>query len=211
MTEPQPNEPAEPPGRVRTYWHPLLVQIFDIDLRNAFQVREEVSVGRLPLRVDIVLSRLGGALSDAARRDLAPLLPVLNDWTLLELKGPTDSLEVGDLSHFFGCVDLFYSQQRPPLEQGTLSTAIIAPSLTAGLRADVARLGLTMQERDTAVWEITGWLFPLWILETDRLAEIADSVLAFFSRVFLQDPGRIIEHWQATGRSDILHFLYQQI
>ena len=46
-------------------------------LDSAFKVEQEVSVGKLPLHVDILLIRReGGQLSEVAARELAELLPL---------------------------------------------------------------------------------------------------------------------------------------
>jgi len=62
MTDvPQPDssdslQPSDRPGKLRTMWHPLLVRMLDYTLGSAYSVREEVSVGKMPLRVDILLA-----------------------------------------------------------------------------------------------------------------------------------------------------------
>ena len=59
------------PGKRRTWWHPLLVRLLNHLMATAYEVRDEVLVGRMPLRVDIVLIRREqGQLSAAAGRDL---------------------------------------------------------------------------------------------------------------------------------------------
>jgi hypothetical protein len=50
-------EDEQRPGKTRTWWHPLLVRLLDFELAAAYKVQEEVLVGKLPLRVDIVLIR----------------------------------------------------------------------------------------------------------------------------------------------------------
>ena len=47
----------EQPGKLRTWWHPLLTRLMDHLLSSAYTVQEEVSVGKLPLRVDMLLIR----------------------------------------------------------------------------------------------------------------------------------------------------------
>jgi hypothetical protein len=88
---------------------------------------------------------------------------------------------------------------------------IVAPSISASLRDVAERLGLTLHPREDGVITVTGASFPLWIIETDRLAAISETALAFFSREFLTEPRAIIEHWQETGRMAILQFILQQI
>jgi hypothetical protein len=77
--------PAEPLPKTCTWWHPLLARLLDHLLATAYTVVEEVLVGKLPLRVDILLiCRAEGRLSQAAQRDLAALVPLLDRFTLLQ-------------------------------------------------------------------------------------------------------------------------------
>ena len=87
MTEPQNQDRGDRPGKTRTWWHPLLARLMDHLLSTAYTVQEEVSIGILPLRVDILLIRQeDGQLPEAACRELSVLLPLLNKYTLLEFK-----------------------------------------------------------------------------------------------------------------------------
>lgn len=211
MTDPSQGESAEAPGSVRTWWHPLLVSTLKWTLQNAYEVRDEVSVGRMPLRIDVLLLRRLGEPPEIARRELGPLMPMLNEYTAIEFKSPSDAIEPGDLDQLLGCVHLYRSQQRPPLEQGVLSLVVLAPAITQALRNDANQLGFAFQERGAGVWEVDGGLFPLWVVETDRLAQEGETVLALFSRIFLRDAKPIIERWKATGHTGVLHFILQQI
>jgi hypothetical protein len=207
-----PRDPAnEAPGPLRTWWHPMLVAALRWALGDAYEVRDEVSVGRIPPQLDVLILRRMGKLPEIARRELAPLLPLLSDFTLIQFKGPTDALGLGDLDQFLGCVHLFRGQQHPPVERGRMSMVILAPSLTRALRADAERLGLVLQEREAGIWQIANSLFPLWMLETDQLASSTQSLLAFFSREFLEHPRDIIEHWRVTGHANFVAFIVQQI
>jgi hypothetical protein len=104
MSDTQNQERSDRPGKTRTWWHPLLARLMDHLLCGGYSVQEEVLVGKLPLRVDILLVRReGGGLSEASRRDLSVLVPLLNRYTLIEFKGPTDSVEPGDAAQLFGC------------------------------------------------------------------------------------------------------------
>lgn len=110
MSDPNASASGEP-GKTRTWWHPLLARLLDHVLGTAYTVREEVPVGKLPLRVDLLLLRReAGRLSEAGRRDLAVLLPLLNRFTLIQFKGPTDALQRGDLALLVGCAYLWHAQ-----------------------------------------------------------------------------------------------------
>ena len=112
------SERGEQPGKTRTWWHPLLVRMLGFALDSAFKVEQEVSVGKLPLQVDILLIRReGGQLSEAAARELSELLPLLNRFTLIEFKGPTDAMERGDFARLGGlCLPVAQPVERagPP-------------------------------------------------------------------------------------------------
>ena len=128
---PDASDRTDRPGKTRTWWHPLLVRLLDHELASAYSVRDEVLVGKLPLRVDILLIRReAGQLSEASRRDLSALIPLLNRFTLIEFKGPTDALESGDLAQLVGCSFLWHSQQTERLPQTDVSLIVLAPSLT---------------------------------------------------------------------------------
>jgi len=53
------SERSGQPGTTRTWWHPLLARLLDHVLATAYRVLEEVLVGKLPLRLDILLSSTG--------------------------------------------------------------------------------------------------------------------------------------------------------
>jgi hypothetical protein len=59
MGEQPANPPSDQPGKTRTWWHPLLVRLLQHELSGAYDVREEVPVGKVPLRLDVVLIRRG--------------------------------------------------------------------------------------------------------------------------------------------------------
>ena len=60
-------------GQDATEWHPLLVAMLRFALDPAFRVEAEVSLGKPPLRVDILLVRReGGKIPEAACRTLRP-------------------------------------------------------------------------------------------------------------------------------------------
>ena len=75
MTDAQQSDTSErgdQPGKTRTWWHPLLVRMLGFALDSAFKVEQEVSVGKLPLRVDILLIRREGDSFPKPRRVNSP-------------------------------------------------------------------------------------------------------------------------------------------
>ena len=113
---------AEPPGKRRTLWHPILVALLEWALRDSCEVRDEVSVGRMPLRLDIVLvRRLESPIPEAAFQSLSAISRRLNAYTLIEFKSPTDALEYGDWNKLAGCAHLFLAQSGRTLRAADLT------------------------------------------------------------------------------------------
>jgi hypothetical protein len=215
MTKPQNTDGSERedrPGKTRTWWHPLLARLLDYELATGYAVRDEVLVGKLPLRVDILLIRReAGQLSEAGRRDLSVLVPLLNRFTLIEFKGPTDTLEPGDLAQLAGCAFLWHSQQAERVPQADVSLIVLAPSVNEGVRDELRCLGWEIREHEAGVHCITGGPFTMWLIETDVMAELGQPVFSLVSRVFLKEHERIIEQLTRTGHGMLLCYTLQQI
>jgi hypothetical protein len=56
-TAPQPTGPAagDKPGKIWTWWHPLLANVLRWQLGSHYHLEEEVPVGKKPLQIDILL------------------------------------------------------------------------------------------------------------------------------------------------------------
>jgi hypothetical protein len=209
---PASSERAERPGKTRTWWHPLLVRLLDHLLATAYAVRDEVLVGKLPLRVDILLIRReAGELPEASRRDLSVLLPLLNRFTLIEFKGPTDTLQPGDLAQLVGCAFLWHSQQAERVLHAEISLIVLAPRVNEAVRDEVRCLGWQIREDAAGVHRISGGPFTLWLVETDVMAELGQPILSLVSRVFLDEHERIIQELKRTGHDLLLCYMLQQI
>jgi len=215
MTEPQNTDRCERedrPGKTRTWWHPLLARLLDFELATGYAVWDEVLVGKLPLRVDILLIRReAGQLSEASRRDLSVLVPLLNRFTLIEFKGPTDTLEPGDLAQLAGCAFLWHSQPAERVPQADISLIVLAPRVNDGVRDELRCLGWQIGEHEAGVHCITGGPFTMWLIETDVMAELGQPVFSLVSRVFLNEHERIIEQLTRTGHGMLLCYTLQQI
>jgi hypothetical protein len=57
------------PGKIRTWWHPLLASVLRWQLADHYDLQEEVPVGKKPLQIDILLLHKGqGELDDKTCR-----------------------------------------------------------------------------------------------------------------------------------------------
>ncbi len=196
-------------GKTRTKWHPLLVRLLTVTLDSAFKVEQEVSVGKMPLRVDILLIRReGGQLSEAKTRDIAELLALLNRFTLIEFKAPTDALEPGDFAQLVGCCYLWHSQQSERHSREDVSLIVVAPAANAAFRDELRPLGCEIAEHEPGIFRVTGLPFAAWIVETDAMAERGQPILSLVSRDFLNDRKGIIERLAAAGQAALLNYHY---
>ena len=116
------------PGKLRTWWHPLLISLLRWQLGKHYDVQEEVSVGKKPLQIDILLLRReSGDLPESACRVLAGLAERLNEYTLVEFKSPTDTLRAGDFQTFLAYALLYRAQNEALLDPKRLTLLVVAP------------------------------------------------------------------------------------
>jgi hypothetical protein len=189
----------------------LLAQIIRHVLGTSCEVREEVSVGRMPFRLDIVVVRGTGSLPEQALQELPAVSQRLNRITIIEFTGPTDALEHGDFDAQQAHVHLFRGEQTEPLDTHDMTLIILAPSVTEAFRQDVRLAHCTLEEAERGIHRLSGPLFTTWVIETDLVAGVKEPILSLFSRVFLDDCQRIITELSEHGYEDVLWFAFQQI
>src|SRR5438309_7480221 len=116
-SEPEDQDPTTKPGKIRTWWHPLLANLLRWQLGSHYHLEEEVPVGQKPLQIDILLlHKEQGELPASARRILAGLVECLGEFTLLEFKSPSDTLRAGDFQTFLAYALLYRAQNHPLLD-----------------------------------------------------------------------------------------------
>jgi hypothetical protein len=207
-------DPTSRAGPTRTPWHPMLVRLLRWLLRGAYEVREEVYVGVMPPRIDIVLVRkTEGHISPASASYMPELIPRLRMLTSLELKGPTDALQFGDYELHIGHLMLYLQQESELLPNRDISLIFIAPTLTRSFVDGLKLRELTIREEplEPGVHRILGGPFDTWVIETDEMAKRDRPLFSLFSRLFLRDPRGIIENLVAGGYTRALFYVMQQV
>jgi hypothetical protein len=207
-------EEEDRPGKMRTWWHPLLAGFLRWQLGEHYEVREEVPVGKKPLQIDILLlHKTQGELPEAARRMLAGLVQFLNEYTLLELKSPSDTLRAGDFQTLLAYALLYRAQNNPLLDPSRLTLIVIAPRLTAPYRRELNLLGVTSRQEQPGIWRLEGGLLghSAWLLETSELADPQHPVLTLFSPEFLRDRVHIYQTLRQAGYTELVGYMFQQI
>src|SRR5207253_4394883 len=159
MTSPS-SQPPEPqpttqPGKIRTWWHPLLASLLRWQLGSHYHLEEEVPVGQKPLQIDLLLlHKEQGELPPSVRQLLAGLVEYLGELTLLEFKSPSDTLRAGDFQTFLAYALLYRAQNHPLLEPGQLHLLVLAPKLTKPYREELRTLGVAAQRQEPGIWRL---------------------------------------------------------
>jgi hypothetical protein len=205
---------AATPGKIRTWWHPLLASLLRWQLGSHYHLEEEVPVGQKPLQIDILLlHKEQGELSPSARQVLAGLVEYLGEFTLLEFKSPSDTLRAGDFQTFLAYALLYRAQNHPLLEPRRLHLLVLAPRLTRPYREEMRTLGVTAEEKERGIWHLQGGLVAhlTWVLETEELAGLEHPVLTVVSPRFLENRLAIYDLLRQGGYTNLVVYMGQQI
>ena len=136
------------------------------------------------------------------------MLPLLNRFTLIEFKGPTDAMERGDFARLAGCAYLWHGQLSEPVPHEEVSLIVLAPAVTAALRDELRLLGCEASQHEPGIFRVAGLPFTTWLVETDVMAERGQPILSLVSRVFLNDRRSIIEKLARGGHGALAHYRY---
>jgi hypothetical protein len=207
------SSPEARTGRARTAWHPLLGRLLRWLLQEGYEVRDEVSVGAMPLRLDFIVRRESGKISPVAASYLPELASRLRRRTFIEFKGPTDALEGRDWDGFLGHTFLFLEQEAEPIASNAISLIVIAPALTKPFidRLALRECRVDADPLDPGVHRISGGPFEAWVIETDEMAKRHRPVLSLFSRLFLRQLRDIMRDLAESGHMRMLPYVLQQI
>ncbi len=191
-------------GITRTVWHVLLNALLNQRAPPRFEVRSEVQLSIEPLRADYLLLRAVKP-EDGEGRTLRKLWGFLPKDTILEFKSTGRPYRARNLDRLWAYLHLHYTDELKRLEQRSdLCGALLVPTRTPSLDADVGSLGLTWHDRGAGYWELTGGPFALYVLEIDTVAEAEeDDLLRSFGhnmphtqeakRWFLEQNGSTVE------------------
>ncbi len=202
------------PGKIRTWWHPLLANFLRWQLGSHYHLEEEVPVGQKPLQIDVLLLRKEeGELPEHARQVLAGLAEYLNELTLLELKSPSDTLRAGDFQTFLAYALLYRAQHDPLLAPDKLHLLVLAPNLTRPYREELRTLGVTARAAQPGIWALAGGvvIHRTWVLETAALAGLEHPLLTLFSPQFLKEGRKTYAQLRAGGYTELVVYLAQQV
>ncbi len=210
----EPEDDDAKPRKIRTWWHPLFANILGWQLSSCYRLEEEVSVGKKPLQIDILLVKKNeGELPAHSRAMLAGLVERLGELTLIEFKSPTDDLKAGDMQTFFAYAFLYRSQHDPFLDPSQLHMMVIAPRISDALIHEMKVLNIAIIAEEPGIWRLKGGpaVHPMWILETDALANAQHPLMTVVSRRFLNDHSTVFEFLRNGGYNDLMAYMGCQI
>ena len=210
---PEREEEPPPTGKLRTFWHPLAIRILRGELRGFYKVEDEILVGQSPFQIDASLLRLivDQPLPESVQEDLKSLVPLFNQYTLVEFKGPTDSLEVSDLAHFIGTTFLWHSQQERLIPHHELSLILLIPKLNKPGRRSLDALGYKTAQVIPGVHQIEGPTFKTWVVEIEVRAEHGEAILSLISSRILKEPASVKDILMSRGRENLICYVLQYI
>jgi hypothetical protein len=203
----------KPPGKIRTWWHPLLANLLRWQLGRHYRLQEEVPVGLKPLQIDLLLLQLEqGELPPNALRILAGLVEYFGERTLVEFKSPSDTLRPGDFQTFLAYALLYRAQNEPLLEPSRLHLLVVTPRLTRPYRDELRTLSVTAEPQERGIWRLQGGmvLHPTWVLETEVLAGLSHPLLTLFSPQVLGNGVETYELLHQGGYTEMVVYLAQQ-
>ena len=210
----EPDDGNAKPGKIRTWWHPSFANILSWQLADYYRLEEEVSVGKKPPQIDILLvQKKDGELLAHSRAMLAGLVERLGELTLIEFKSPTDDVKAGDLQTFLAYALLYRSQHEPFLEPSRLHMLVIVPRISDALLHEMKILHVSATAEEPGIWRLNGGpaVHPLWVLETDSLANAQHPLMTVVSRRFLNDRLTVFEFLRHGGYNDLMAYMGQQI
>jgi hypothetical protein len=214
MNPPSSQPPGDKPGKIRTWWHPLLANLLRWQLGEHYQLHEEVPVGQKPLQIDLLLlHKEQGELPPNVRQILAGLVEWLGEYTLVEFKSPSDTLRAGDFQTFLAYALLYRAQNEPLLDPGRLHLVVIAPKITKPYRDELRTLGVTAQRQEPGIWRLQGGLIlhPTWVVETEELVGLSHPLMTLFSPQLLENPHAIYDLLKQGGYTNMVIYVAQQV
>jgi hypothetical protein len=166
-----------------------------------FDIQTEVRLTIEPQRADmLLLRRIGAAREDEKARVLRTLWPLLGLVTILEYKSPVrSSFRPGDLIRLwsYGAVyDAAHVDELP--SPSDLTLALVIPSVTPTLTAEIARMGWTLTALGGGYGRIDGAVYALYVVATDEVSQAEhDEFLKLFSRrkLNVSDATRWLGDW----------------
>jgi hypothetical protein len=169
----------------RTAWHPIVADVLSQILPPArgYEVIAELQLNYQPLRADYVVIRKD-RLAQPASSVMAPLTRLLGPCNLIELTGPTSTLQADDFRWILVYAPLLCIKLRISDPQ-EVRLFTVAGRLTGEFQQQAERYRGTFHPVEAGVHEVRGLDHVLYCIETEVAG---DPILRLLSPRFLKDP-----------------------
>jgi hypothetical protein len=181
------------PRKVRTPHHPVAFTLIACSLPGKWRAVPEHLLHHEPQRVDILVilrkKSAGGAC-------IEPQLPSLvsrlgKKATVLEFKGPTDSLQSNDVTTVLG-----YGMQlavQKDFEPKDVALGILAATISPTFLARFHAHGAELTQTEPGIWEGIASGFPVFVLELSRVwaREEAERLWYVLTPAWRKDPSAL--------------------
>lgn len=170
------------PHQRRTAWHPMLAGALRRYLPQGYELKEEHTLGGHPQNIDILLLRQVEVLSGEPAR-LSSVLHQLAPHTLIEFKGPTDSLSGEDFATLLA-YGFRYCQQNQIFVAQDILLIWLVDHLSAPFQRALTGYEVTLHQARPGVWNGFFGSIRLRLVETSvaGLDRLDERLLLTFSR-----------------------------
>ncbi len=174
-----------------TPWHPLFALAIKRFAPKDREASSEVSLSRLPLRIDIVVVQRQDA-QPAMVHKFRSVFEHLGKHTLIEYKGVTDDLEPADVFTLLAYAGL-YMREHQVYEPNDMCLIVVADRIPKTFVEQIKRMGGALDATGNGLFKGHLGGLPLHGVELREAYKSGPSeqLLFAFTRAFLRDHGPI--------------------
>jgi hypothetical protein len=214
----EPNKKGEIPGKKhasrkrfapRTAWHPLLLEALEeCAPPDVYEIQAEVQLSREPQRADFLIIKKKKGFKQPLSQ-FASIFNRIDDYLLLELKGPTDPAKGKDFLSLL--IHGWQYQLIAGIDQpGRLKLMVVANNITRSFRKGANAQGVVFEEEESGIWVASFGGHVLYFLETREVCKRAhEGLLYLFTGQFLKEPGKL--HIETSDEVLLVQHLFQQV
>ncbi|MBK9264048.1 MAG: hypothetical protein IPM54_30130 [Polyangiaceae bacterium] len=191
--------------RHRDLWHAPFASFLAEIAPSNFEVMAEVWLSIAPPRADFIILRRR-AKARCAAKAFWRLWRWLGKVTVLEYKSPLkSSFRRGDLLRLVSYGAIYDARQRKKdeLRCDELTLVLVVASITPTLRAEVKRMGWTLESLERGYARITGVMYPCYVaVVNDVCQEERSEMLRLFSHLPVTDERAKawLSYWMKDGK-----------
>jgi len=160
------NQPGDS-EKQHIHWHPAFVEALQNELeayQDALEFYSEFQLTTEPLRIDCVVVKKKKNV--IIRKNIAA---IFRTWNLLEYKSPDDYISVDDFYKVYGYACLYASLEKVPITDLTIT--FIESHYPEKLIEHLKNVrGYTVEETGDGIYNISGDILPIQIIDNRRLS-----------------------------------------